>query len=281
MKPDPIQELPESTERANSLSEVLVQSERVKELVEECAQDLSSVNARIKRELKTNASLPGVENALKKSESVEGKMVEASASLSEVNIGLTGQVRDRNLLDDQFAAVVEQEEAARHMALHDVLTDLPNRALLKNRLKHGLAHAKRHGWSIAVMFVDLDKFKKINDTYGHDVGDRVLKEIALRLTRNTRSEDTVSRYGGDEFVFLLKEIQDEAHVAAIARKIFQTIQAPYDVRVGDITVRLSIMASIGIALFPKDGDTAEMLVRKADFAMYCAKQDQCGHAFAT
>ena len=280
MKTDPIQELPESTAGAKSLAGVLEQSKQVKALVKECAEDLSSVNAGIKQELKDLGSLPGVESALDKSEAVEGKMLDASATLSVVTVGLTGQVRDRNLLDLQFAAAVEQEEAARHTALHDVLTDLPNRALFDDRLEHGLAQATRHGWSMAIMFIDLDEFKKINDTHGHDVGDSVLKEISDRLKSNTRSEDTVSRYGGDEFLFLLTEIRNEAHVRLIAQKIVEAIQVPCDLSAHGVTTHPKIVASIGIAIFPKDGDTAQMLVKKADTAMYRAKQNKFGYAFA-
>lgn len=280
MKTESTPKLRKGTERVKSLTRVLEQSKRVKDLVEECAQDLSSVNSGIKQELESLDSLPGVESALEKNETIEQKVQEVSKKLSAVNSGLTGQVRDSNLLIHQFAAAVEQEQAARHAALHDVLTDLPNRALFDDRLEHGLAHAKRHGWAMAVMFIDLDEFKKINDLYGHDVGDCVLQTIAQRLKEKTRSDDTVSRYGGDEFLYLLTEIQDEAHVALIAKKILETVQVPCEVNVRDVNICPSIKASIGIAIFPEDGDTAEMLVKKADSAMYRAKQSHCGYAFA-
>jgi diguanylate cyclase len=280
MKIEPKPKLRKGTRRAKSLTKVLEQTKHVKDLVEECAKDLSSVNSGIKQELESLDSLPGVENALEKNKNVEGKVQEASKKLSVVNRGLKGQVRDSNLLVHQFAAAVEQEEAARHAALHDVLTDLPNRALFEDRLEHGLAHAKRHGWAMAVMFIDLDDFKKINDSYGHDVGDRVLQTVATRLKENTRSDDTISRYGGDEFLFLLTEIQDQDHVALIAEKIIATVQAPCDVGVRDVKLCLSIKASIGIAIFPKDGNMAQILVKNADTAMYRAKQTKSGYAFA-
>jgi diguanylate cyclase (GGDEF)-like protein len=280
MKIEPMPKLRKGTQRAKSLTKVLKQSKHVKDLVEECAKDLSTVNSGIKQELENLDSLPGVESALEQNETIEEKVQEVSKKLSVVNNGLVGQVRNSNLLVQQFAAAVEQEEAARHAALHDVLTDLPNRALFDDRLEHGLAHAKRHGWAMAVMFIDLDEFKKINDSYGHDVGDWVLQTVAQRLRENTRSDDTVSRYGGDEFLFLLTEIQDEAHVTLIAEKIIAAVQAPCNVDARDVKRGPRIKASIGIAIFPKDGDRAEILVKKADAAMYRAKRTKSRYAFA-
>ena len=266
--------------RSKSLHRVLGQTTRVKELVEECAEELSSVNAGIKEELENLESASGIESALKKNERVEEKVKEASEKLTVVNGGLAGQVRDRSLLDHQFAAAVEQGAAARHAALHDALTDLPNRALFDDRLQHGLANAERHGWTMAVMFLDLDGFKKINDSHGHNVGDSVLRTMANRLKENIRSEDTVSRYGGDEFLFLLTEIQDNAHVALFAEKIVEAMREPCEVNVNDTSIFLSIKTSIGIALFPRDGSSAEMLLKIADAAMYRAKQNKSGYAFA-
>src|SRR4029079_6103695 len=176
--------------------------------------------------------------------------------------------RDRNLLDHQLAAVTEQEEAVRHAAFHDVLTDLPNRALFNDRLEHGLAQAKRHGWAVAVMFVDLDKFKSINDLHGHDVGDSVLKTISARLKKNARVDDTVSRHGGDEFLYLLMEVRDEKTIASIAEKIIKIIQVPCSVTVRDLNIELCIGASIGVAIFPHDGATADALIKSSDRAMY-------------
>jgi diguanylate cyclase len=252
----------------------------VRELVEECARELSAVNSGIKQALENPESLPGVESALEKNEVIEEKVQEVAKKLSLVNSGLTGQVRDSNLLVQQFAAAVEQEEAARHVALHDVLTDLPNRALFEDRLEHGLAHAKRHGWAMAVMFIDLDGFKKINDSFGHDVGDCVLQTVAQRLKENTRSDDTVSRYGGDEFLFLLTEMQDEAHATLIAKKIIEAVQTPSDIHLRNGKRCPSIKASVGIAIYPKNGNTAEILVKNADTAMYRAKRTKSGYAFA-
>lgn len=184
------------------------------------------------------------------------------------------------MVDHQLAAAIEQKDAARHAALHDPLTGLPNRALFNDRLEHGLAQARRHGWTLAVMFIDLDKFKAINDTHGHEAGDRVLQTIAGRLKANTRGGDTVCRHGGDEFLSLLMETRDEQAIASIAQKIANAIQAPLDVSAGGLVVNVSVGASIGIAVFPKHGDTADTLINNADKAMYRAKQDKSGIAFA-
>ena len=280
MKTDPLTELPKDIEHAKSLSKVLGQSEQVKDLVEECAEELSSVNLVLKQELSERDALPGVGDALEKSAAVESKVQEASVKLAVVNRALKGEVRERHVLEDKLAAATEQEETARHAALHDVLTGLPNRALFNDRLEHGLTQATRHGWTLAVMFMDLNDFKTINDTHGHDAGDSVLKTIAERLTQNTRGDDTVSRHGGDEFLYLLMEVHDPRDVTAIAEKIIKAVQAPFDVRVRDHIISLNINASIGISIFPKNGTTADTLLKSADEAMYRAKKNKSGYAFA-
>jgi diguanylate cyclase len=280
MKTDPTTELPKGAEPAKSLTNVLGQSEHVKELVDECAEELSSVNVELKEGFADLNALPGVANTLEKSEAVENKVQEASEKLSELNLALEGEVKDRHMLEHRFAAVTEREEAARDAALHDVLTGLPNRALFDDRLAHGLAQAKRHGGTLAVMFIDLDGFKKINDSYGHDAGDGVLQTIAGRLKANTRDDDTVSRHGGDEFLYLLAEIGDEQNITLIAKKIIKAIRAPCQVGAGQLRISPSISASIGISIYPKDGATADTLIKSADEAMYQAKRDKSGYSFA-
>lgn len=130
------------------------------------------------------------------------------------------------------------------------------------------------------MFMDLDDFKNMNDRYGHDVGDVVLQTIARRLTDTTRSEDTVSRHGGDEFLYLAMDIQQESNISLIAEKIIRQIQAPFNVSVRDLNTSMSIKASIGISIFPKHGTDADMLIKNADEAMYRAKQNKSGYSFA-
>ena len=262
------------------LTQVLGRSEHIHELIKQSTEELSSVNAGIKHELATSDPLAGVKNAVEKNEAVIRKLQNAAERLATVNQALLIEIRDRTMVDHQFAAAVEQEEGSRNAALHDPLTGLPNRVLFKDRLEHGIAQAKRHRWILAVMFVDLDSFKSINDTHGHQAGDAVLQVVAMRLEHNTRNEDTVSRYGGDEFLYLLTPLPEQKDVAMIAAKILKAIQAPCEVRVGDVIVNLSIQASIGISIFPKDGATAAALIQRADEAMYGAKENQSGFAFA-
>ena len=262
------------------LTQVLGQSEHVHALIEQSTEELSSVNAGIEHELANNDPLPGVKSALDKNEAVTSKLQDASVGLTAVNQALETAIRDRTMVDHQLAAAVEQEEGSRNAALHDNLTGLPNRMLFMDRLEHGIAQAKRHRWILAVMFVDLDDFKSINDTYGHHAGDAALQIVATRLAHNARNDDTVSRYGGDEFLVLLTPLHEQKDIAMIAAKIVKAIQAPCDVRVDNVIVNLRIEASIGISVFPKDGDTAAALIKRADEAMYGAKESKSGFAFA-
>ncbi|MBE2260072.1 MAG: PAS domain S-box protein [Candidatus Accumulibacter sp.] len=155
-----------------------------------------------------------------------------------------------------------------HQAHHDSLTGLPNRLLLGDRLHKALQRANRDGKGLAVLFIDLDRFKNINDTLGHQVGDRVLCEVAKRLGRLMREADTVGRLGGDEFLILIEDIVDPSAVSHIADKILNVLQD------SPVTVEQEFFvgASIGISLFPEDGDDGETLMRNADVAMYRAKE---------
>lgn len=261
----------------SSLTHVLGQSERVKDIVEECADDLSSVNAGLKRELTDGEISPIVENALEKSEAVEDKVQNASKELSQVNLALKEEVHERTVLQEKLAAEIKQGEDARHASLHDPLTGLPNRALFNDRLEHGLAHAKRNDVSLVVMFLDLDDFKHINDTHGHDVGDIVLKTIAGRIRQASRDEDTVCRHGGDEFLYMLVEVRNAGDITSIAEKIIAMVEMPCDIRIRDIDISLIIRPSIGIATFPADGNTGDALVANADKAMYQAKRNKSGY----
>lgn len=161
------------------------------------------------------------------------------------------------------------EEQIRQLAFYDALTNLPNRRLLLDRLNQSLVHAKRYQRAVAVMFLDLDRFKLINDTLGHDVGDELLKEVATRLNACVRNGDTVSRQGGDEFVVILAEVARPPDVALVAEKIIGALKQPITVNGHE----LQITTSIGIALFPVNGtDDAQELMKKADTAMYAAKE---------
>lgn len=160
------------------------------------------------------------------------------------------------------------EERLRHLASHDVLTGLPNRALLQERLKQTMSDAQRHDRLMAVMFLDLDRFKVINDTLGHEAGDRLLQAVAARLQSCARAGDTIARLGGDEFTLILSDIKYVDDAARIAQKMLDAVAQP--LRVGDR--ELFVSASIGITLFPFDSDNVDSLLRNADIAMYRAKE---------
>ena len=161
------------------------------------------------------------------------------------------------------------EEHVRHLAHYDALTDLPNRALITDRLQQALAKARRDRAVMAVMFLDLDRFKPVNDNLGHDVGDLLLKQVARRLQACMRESDTVARIGGDEFVVLLPEIEQEQDAIVVAEKIRQTLQQPFDIA----GHHLSISSSIGVAVYPEHGHDEKLLLINADIAMYHAKKD--------
>jgi diguanylate cyclase (GGDEF)-like protein/PAS domain S-box-containing protein len=162
----------------------------------------------------------------------------------------------------------EAEEKIRKMAYHDALTGLPNRVLFVDRLKLAIAHAQRNRQKLAVMLLDLDQFKDVNDTHGHNVGDQLLRSVGKRLTGLLRKSDTVSRMGGDEFFLLLPELTKTNDAETIAQKIMEAFRDPF-VFNGH---KLSITTSIGFALYPDDGEEVDILLINADIAMYQAKQ---------
>lgn len=155
-----------------------------------------------------------------------------------------------------------------HLAQHDSLTDLPNRTLLNDRISQAIALAHRHSGKFAVLFLDVDRFKHINDSLGHVVGDKLLRSIAERLLACVRHSDTVSRLGGDEFVILLSEIEHARNAAAIAEKMLVSLATPHKIAPHDIQVT----ASVGMSVFPNDGGDAETLLKNADIALYQAKE---------
>jgi diguanylate cyclase (GGDEF)-like protein/PAS domain S-box-containing protein len=172
--------------------------------------------------------------------------------------------------------VFHDVSAARSMALrmsylaqHDFLTELPNRMLLNDRLTQAIAFALRHGTSLAVLFVDVDHFKRINDSLGHPIGDALLKSIAQRLSACVRNSDTVSRQGGDEFLVLLAEVGSADNAALSAQKILEAVSAPHRIAQHDVHVTVSI----GIGVYPDDGTDAETLVKNADTALFRAKAE--------
>ncbi len=154
-----------------------------------------------------------------------------------------------------------------HLAQHDFLTDLPNRLLLNDRITQAISLSRRHSQPLAVLFLDLDGFKHINDSLGHEIGDKVLQLVAQRVVGCVRTSDTVSRHGGDEFVILLSEVADAGDAALLAEKIFAVLAMPH--AISERNVHLS--ASIGISIYPQDGHDADTLIKSADTAMYQAK----------
>jgi diguanylate cyclase (GGDEF)-like protein/PAS domain S-box-containing protein len=154
-----------------------------------------------------------------------------------------------------------------YLAQHDFLTELPNRMLLNDRLMQATAFAHRHRASLAVLFVDVDHFKRINDTLGHSIGDQLLKSIAQRLAECVRSSDTVSRQGGDEFLVLLSEVGRANEAALNADKILAAVSAPHRIDHRDVYVTVSV----GIGVYPEDGTDAETLLKNADTALFHAK----------
>ena len=161
----------------------------------------------------------------------------------------------------------EMTQEIRLMAQHDLLTGLPNRALFADRLGQELARAKRQGGRFAMLFVDLDKFKAINDTFGHAGGDQALKWVAQQLVGSVRASDTVGRIGGDEFVVLLAQLSETDAILDLAEKVRTTLKQSITVNARE----LQVSCSIGVAVYPQDGVDVDTLMKQADDAMYRAK----------
>jgi diguanylate cyclase (GGDEF)-like protein len=170
-------------------------------------------------------------------------------------------------LKDALSRARENERHLLHMASHDVLTKLPNRALLNDRLEHAMRKARRNHQRVAILFLDLDNFKTVNDAFGHQYGDQLLKLTSERLQGCIRSSDTFARVGGDEFVFLLEDISPPGYGAQVAENVFRALAVPFNFRGTDIY----ITTSIGISIFPENGEDAETLLQHADVAMHRAK----------
>ncbi|MEO7744090.1 MAG: EAL domain-containing protein [Usitatibacter sp.] len=178
-------------------------------------------------------------------------------------IGVAMDITDRKVAEQRIA----------HMAHHDALTGLPNRVLLRDRIQQAIARAHRNSSQIAVLFIDLDRFKMINDSLGHQLGDRLLQSVASRILVCVREGDTVSRVGGDEFVIVIPEIEEASDASVVAGKILEVLGNAFYLQGND----LHVAASIGISLYPSDGADAETLMRNADTAMYHAKDSGRGN----
>ena len=214
--------------------------------------------------------------------------VQISVAYSKIEAGVRGRTNNYSLLIFLGLAVLygimfrivagasktlrRQAEVNEHQALHDALTDLPNRTLFHDRVHHALASARREHVAAAVMIMDLDRFKEVNDTLGHASGDELLKQVGLRLRDSLRESDTVARLGGDEFGVLLPKVVDAEAAVAVARKLRTTLEEPFTLH----GLALRMEASIGIALFPDHGSDVQSLLQRADVAMYVAKEHPSG-----
>jgi diguanylate cyclase (GGDEF)-like protein/PAS domain S-box-containing protein len=179
-----------------------------------------------------------------------------------------GRVIGAVIVFHDVSAARAMSQQMTHSAQHDVVTNLPNRMLLHDRISQSISLARRQHRPLAVLFLDLDRFKYINDSLGHAVGDQLLQSVAKRLLAGVRNSDTVSRQGGDEFVILLSEISHPEDAATSARKILLSLNAPHSIEGHD----LDIAGSMGISIYPGDGEDAETLIKNADTAMYHAKE---------
>lgn len=212
---------------------------------------------------------------MKAGEPAEARSARVTEDLDHLETALTQT--QLALADTEAALTAAQQEAHEALvrSLHDSLTGLPNRELFDDRLAKAISLADRHNWTLAVMFLDLDRFKRINDAHGHATGDIVLQKIAERLLQYVRDEDTVCRNGGDEFLYLLMNPRGLGNVQRIANSVLRGIAQP--VMVGDR--EFVVKPSIGIAIYPNDGPTGDDLIINADAAMYRAKKVLRGVAF--
>ena len=191
-------------------------------------------------------------------ELLESQVIQRTAELKSANDKLHHDLEERKRV----------EQSIRHIAHHDALTGLPNRSLFRDRLTHAMAQADRYHQKLAVMFLDLDRFKAINDTLGHNVGDQLLKIAAERLRSCVRDSDTVARLGGDEFTVIVEDIVEDHDAAAVAQKILDTLSQPFNLYGHEVFISVSV----GVTLYPSDDENADNLLRNADSAMYRAKE---------
>ncbi len=198
------------------------------------------------------------EALLQARDELEMRVQERTAELATANTLLQLEIQERRAA----------EEKIRHLANHDVLTGLPNRRLLEDRIGQALLAAKRNACQVAIQFIDLDRFKIINDSLGHRIGDLLLQQVAQRIRNALREVDTVSRIGGDEFVLVLPDIQAADGATEIAKRIIESLAQPYLID-GHV---LTVTPSIGLSMYPAHGSDVETLINRADAAMYQAKQ---------
>ena len=203
---------------------------------------------------------------------LQSMFADGRASAIRMQSELDQLQRDKVLLRASLDELSRKEVEVTHRAFHDELTGLPNRSLLRDRFSQVTALSARRQRQVVLLFLDLDNFKHVNDDFGHVIGDKVLQDVAARLQSTIRAEDTACRYGGDEFVILIPDIDPATGAADVSTKICHRLAAHY--QIGDVDVDLR--ASIGIAIYPDDGRRLEDLVHHADSAMYRARSQQRG-----
>jgi diguanylate cyclase (GGDEF)-like protein len=266
--------------RGASLNSLLDQSQQATEKIERAAVELSSLNAELQTRLARGIPAEALECSLTRTEAIEVDAREAADELAMVNASLRNEINEHQHLEDQLATSEAALSASRATersliasALQDGLTGLGNLMFFEDKLRRGLARAERCSARLAVMFIGLDHFRRVNDAYGHDFGDQVLKMVAQRLTAIVAEGDTVCRRSGSEFLFLT-EARDIAGALAFATRITQSIGGSYELN----NVKLTLRASVGIAVYPEDGRSGAELLRSADWALYDAKRHELGAA---
>lgn len=273
-----LKELKKNASPTNLLGEALNSNKKIKKNVKKASGELTSVNEVLGQK---KVRVQVLKQTVIVNKDVQQKVAQAADDLTVVNVKIAKEVVVRRGIESELADVktnlAEVSEGlskaeldvqtARQLALLDALTGLPNRASFEQALAHELIQAKRHRRKLALLFIDIDKFKSINDSYGHSIGDQVLLMVANRSKSFVRGGDMISRWGGDEFVCLLLEIKQEVDIAHFAEQLINQIAEPCEF---DGTT-LTIKSSIGIAIYPDDGETAELLFKNADSAMYEAK----------
>lgn len=279
-EPKPIEKA--DAKASTSVEIALGKNKEVEEIIVERVVELGTATQTLEVGAAQSASLLATLSTLAQAERKDGKVQEWVEELHVVNEALTQGMNElkrtemaleesrKSLEESQqaLANALEEIKQVRDLALHDALTGLPNRELFNDRLGYAIALAHRRDWNLAVMFIDLDGFKGINDTLGHAAGDEVLTRTAKRLTKKLRFADTVSRYGGDEFVLLLMNPQAHGNIQRIAEEVLAELAEPF--MFGD--QELAIRASLGIAVYPDHAMGGDELIQKADAAMYVAKK---------
>lgn len=272
------------------LATALEENKDVKVRVESAANDLAAAGTVLKAKIAGGDPEWAAHVALEVSKAVEHKVAECAADLHAVNCTLEQGLADLEHTESALAvaraalantrvalvAAREGEREAQFAACHDSATGMPNREHFDSRLTHDIAVAARQGFELAVMFFDLNKFKEINDTLGHAAGDEVLKQIAARLLKHCRAEDTVCRTGGDEFLYLLINPKGRENIQRIASTLVAALAMPVHFDDREIVVR----PSIGISIYPGQGASASELISHADAAMYHAKKTHGGPGWA-